>query len=191
MQMRRFICPERTHRARGRFEPPPPLTSSLSHAHQGSILRWGSNNINQKANIKNSRPKPLGGFWSLSRGAPGANPAYPDQTALCVTARQKANPAVPSFAYAREAPQSSLPLAEGGKRSAARCAEVGGWGFPPSPRLGGRPPFNLNSGRLPFVITPLNPLHRNFPPSNTQPINPILSFNTEFHSRASSLSLHR
>ena len=81
---------------------------------------------------------------------------------------------------------SEMGSAVASQPAAPRCLWLGGG--PLSPRLGLRPSFNLDCGSLPLAITPPHPLHRNFPPSNTQPINPILSSNTEFHPRTYSLS---
>lgn len=78
------------------------------------------------------------------------------------------------------------PLAAPGRWAHGRQPAARRWvGVPLSPRLGLRLPFNLRCGPLPRSVTPLHPPHRNFPPSNAQPINPILSSNTEFRPRAS------
>lgn len=115
---------------------------------------------------KNSSPEPQGHFWALPQEAPGPNLAevHPGQVRAAPPRFVKPTPAAPSAPLAGSGPVLS--------REGARGRQPAEVGVPLSPRLGLRPSLNLSRGPLPLAITPLHPLPRSFPPSNTQPLTP-------------------
>lgn len=160
MQIRRCTPSERTRSARGRSEPPQPLF--IIECTPRYSPKVGKQQHPKPKHKKNSRPEPQGGFWSRSQEAPGQIRPRGAQAKPRAVATAPAGPSARAPGRLHSPPAARRRWARGRQPAAPR----GGSPYrPDSVRV--LPP-TLATGPLPLAITPLHPLHQNFPPSNTQ-----------------------